>query len=101
VLDAGRAKELKRELAFLSAISALLRKFDGVDKKRSAEQKDSALKQVALTAWWAQANRIGMLATNVGAGQASMQKSLRTWREFSCRVLRGRRAGVYAVTSYF
>ena len=28
------AKELKKELAFLSAISAVLRKFDGVDKKR-------------------------------------------------------------------
>jgi type I restriction enzyme R subunit len=37
------AKELKKELAFLSAISAVLRKFDGVDKKRSAEQKHSAL----------------------------------------------------------
>ncbi len=40
------AKELKKELAFLSAISAVLRKFDGVDKKRSAEQKHSALKQI-------------------------------------------------------
>ncbi len=40
------AKELKKELAFLSAISAVLRKFDCVDKKRSAEQKHSALKQI-------------------------------------------------------
>lgn len=37
---------MKRELAFLSAISAVLRKFDEVDKKRSAEQKHSALKQI-------------------------------------------------------
>ncbi len=40
------SKELKKELAFLSAISAVLRKFDGVDKKRSVEQKHSALKQI-------------------------------------------------------
>ena len=40
------AKELHKELAFFSAIGAVLRKFDGVDKKRSAEQKHSALKQI-------------------------------------------------------
>jgi type I restriction enzyme R subunit len=40
------AKELHLELAFFSAIAAVLRKHEGVNKKRSAEQKHSALKQI-------------------------------------------------------
>ncbi|HEX8372183.1 MAG TPA: type I restriction endonuclease subunit R [Chthoniobacterales bacterium] len=40
------AMELRLELAFFSAIAAVLRKHDGVNKKRSAEQKHSALKQI-------------------------------------------------------
>ena len=40
------AMELRLELAFFSAIAAVLRKHEGVNKKRSAEQKHSALKQI-------------------------------------------------------
>lgn len=40
------AKALHLELAFFSAIAAVLRKHEGVNKKRSAEQKHSALKQI-------------------------------------------------------
>jgi type I restriction enzyme R subunit len=40
------AKGLHLELAFFSAIAAVLRKQEGVNKKRSAEQKHSALKQI-------------------------------------------------------
>lgn len=40
------AKELRKEIAFYSAIKAALSKFTSVDKKRTQEEKNSALKQI-------------------------------------------------------
>ena len=40
------AAALRREIAFFSAIQAALLKFTSVDKKRAAEEKNSALKQI-------------------------------------------------------
>lgn len=40
------AKVLRKEIAFFSAIKAAIAKFTTVDKKRTQEEKDSALKQI-------------------------------------------------------
>ena len=40
------AKELRAEIAFFSAIKAAIGKFTSVDKKRTQEEKNSALKQI-------------------------------------------------------
>lgn len=40
------AKELRKEIAFYSAIKAAISKFTSVDKKRTQEEKNSALKQI-------------------------------------------------------
>ncbi|WP_284451182.1 type I restriction endonuclease subunit R [Methylophaga thalassica] len=40
------AKELRKEIAFYSAIKAAINKFTSVDKKRTQEEKNSALKQI-------------------------------------------------------
>jgi len=40
------AKELRKEIAFLSALKAAITKFTTVDKKLSQEEKNSALKQI-------------------------------------------------------
>jgi type I restriction enzyme, R subunit len=40
------AKELRAEIAFFSAIKAAIGKFTSVDKKRTLEEKNSALKQI-------------------------------------------------------
>jgi len=40
------AKELRAEIAFFSAIKAAISKFTSVDKKRTQEEKNSALKQI-------------------------------------------------------
>ncbi len=40
------AKELRKEIAFLSAVKAAITKFTTVDKKLSQEEKNSALKQI-------------------------------------------------------
>ena len=40
------AKELRKEIAFYSAIKAAISKFASVDKKRTQEEKNSALKQI-------------------------------------------------------
>ncbi len=40
------AKELRKEIAFYSAIQAAITKFTSVDKKRTQEEKNSALKQI-------------------------------------------------------
>jgi len=40
------AKELRKEIAFISAVKAVITKFTTVDKKRSDEEKRSALKQI-------------------------------------------------------
>ncbi|TVX99076.1 type I restriction endonuclease subunit R [Cohnella terricola] len=40
------AKELRKELAFYSAVKAAISKFTSVDKKRTLEEKNSALKQI-------------------------------------------------------
>ena len=40
------AKELRLELAFFSAVKAAINKFTTVDKKRSREEQQSALKQI-------------------------------------------------------
>ncbi len=87
-------KALKKELAFLSAISAVLRKFDGVDKKRSAEQKKhSALMQILDNAVKAEdvqdvfklaglaTPKIGLLSDAFLEDVRRMEK--RTWR-WSC-----------------
>lgn len=41
-----QAKELRKEIAFYSAIKAAITKFTTVDKKRTQEEKNSALKQI-------------------------------------------------------
>lgn len=40
------AKELRKEIAFYSAIKAAITKFTSVDRKRTQEEKNSALKQI-------------------------------------------------------
>ena len=40
------AKELRKEIAFYSAIKAAISKFTSVDRKRTQEEKNSALKQI-------------------------------------------------------
>jgi type I restriction enzyme R subunit len=40
------AKELKKEIAFFCAVKAVITKYTTVDKKRTEEQKNSALKQI-------------------------------------------------------
>jgi len=40
------AKELRKEIAFYAAIKAAISKFTSVDRKRSQEEKNSALKQI-------------------------------------------------------
>lgn len=40
------AKELRKEIAFYSAIKAAISKFTSIDKKRTQEEKNSALKQI-------------------------------------------------------
>ncbi len=40
------AKDLRKEMAFYSAIKAAISKFTSVDKKRTQEEKNSALKQI-------------------------------------------------------
>jgi type I restriction enzyme R subunit len=40
------AKDLKKEIAFYSAIKAAISKFTSVDRKRTQEEKNSALKQI-------------------------------------------------------
>ena len=40
------AKDLRKEIAFYSAIKAAISKFTSVDKKRTQEEKNSALKQI-------------------------------------------------------
>jgi type I restriction enzyme, R subunit len=40
------AKDLRKEIAFYSAIKAAIRKFTTIDRKRTQEQKNSALKQI-------------------------------------------------------
>ena len=40
------AKELRKEIAFYSAIKAAIAKFTSVDRKRTIEEKNSALKQI-------------------------------------------------------
>ncbi|RUO29229.1 DEAD/DEAH box helicase [Aliidiomarina sedimenti] len=40
------AKELRKEISFYSAIKAAITKFTSVDKKRTQEEKNSALKQI-------------------------------------------------------
>ena len=53
MVDGARA--LHKELAFFSAIAGVLRKHGTTDKKRTAEQKNSALKQTRLISPWSAA----------------------------------------------
>ena len=40
------AKPLRKEIAFFSAVKAAITKYTTVDKKRTEEEKNSALKQI-------------------------------------------------------